>query len=112
MSNKPTMKTLPSNLLTYDEAFHERLTLESLNTIIAASTSDDVLVLRIHEIRNAIADVLAEILALEGTIPDRRLLESHARRVRRRLAHHRRNPAVAKFKARARRVDVGGGGRA
>jgi hypothetical protein len=96
----------------YDDDFRDRLTVEILRTIITTSTTDDVVVLRVHEIRNAIADVLAEILALEGTIPDRRLIDDHARRVRRMLAHHRRNPAVAKFKARARRIDVGKGGRA
>jgi hypothetical protein len=103
---------LPPNLLSYDANFRDRLATELLRTIITISTTDEVIALRIHETRDAIADVLAEILALEGTIPDRRLIESHARRVRHQLAHHRRNPAVAKFKARARRIDVGSRGRA
>jgi hypothetical protein len=99
------------NVLAYDADFRDRLAVELLRTIVSASTSEGVIVLRIHEIRDAIADSLAEILALEGTIPNKRLIEGHAQRVRQMLAHHRRNPAVAKFKARTVRFDVGSGGR-
>ena len=78
-----------------------------------SSTADGAAsVLRIHDTRRPIADTLAEILALEGTIPSKRLIDDHALRVHRMLAHHRRNPAVAKFKARARRIDIGSRGRA
>ena len=103
---------LPPNLLAYDADFRDRLAVELLRTILTSSTADGVIVLRIHETRDAIADTLAEILALEGTIPSKRLIDDHALRVHRMLAHHRRNPAVAKFKARARRIDIGSRGRA
>jgi hypothetical protein len=103
---------LPPNLLTYDADYRDRLAVELLKTIMTTSTSDGAVVLRIHEIRDAIADTLAEILALESTIPDKRLIESHARRVRHMLASHRRNPAVAEFKARTVRFNVAGGGKA
>jgi hypothetical protein len=103
---------VPPNLLSYDDGLHARLVTELLKTILAVSTTDGVVCLRMHEIRNAIADTFAEILALEGTIPDRRLVDSHAQRVRRLLAHHRKNPSVAKFKTRTIRVDVGKKGRA
>jgi hypothetical protein len=106
------MTALPPNLMSYDADFRDRLATELLRIIITTSTTDGVIVLRIHEIRDAIADALAEILALEGTIPSKRLIESHARRVRLQLAHHRRNPAVAKFRARAVRIDIGKAGRA
>jgi hypothetical protein len=101
------MTALPPNLLTYDEDFRERLAAALLETVFTLSRSDNVVCLRLHEIREAVADTLAEMLALEGTIPDRRLIESHARRIRHRLAAHRRNPAVAKFKARVIRINVG-----
>lgn len=77
---------LPPGVLANDHAFRDQLAVELLRSIVTASTSNDVVVIRIHETRNAIADALAEILALEGTIPSKRLIDSHARRVRRRLS--------------------------
>jgi hypothetical protein len=104
------MATLPPDLLSYDDSFRERLARRLLATIIQESRVHDVLVLRIHETRDALADALAEIMALEPQHKTKRMIADHARRVGRMQAYHRKNPNVAKFKARA--TIIGKGGRA
>jgi hypothetical protein len=104
-----TAELLPG-VLDYDDAHCEALTLAILQPIVATSTTDGIIVLHAHEIRDALSRALAELVALEPAPKTRRLIEDAAHFARRLIPHHRRNPKLQQATARMTRFDLGSGG--
>jgi hypothetical protein len=106
---------IPPEALAYDDELRGKLADAFMRAIAEISDIDGVLVLRTHEVRDALTDVLSYFIGIEPEPRHQRLIRSADERLRRHVAHHRRSGARDRLHRHAASVvdlDRGKGGNA
>jgi hypothetical protein len=97
-------RAIPASALAYDDEFRCKLADAFMRAIVDGCDVDGVVVLRMHEIRDALIDVLAYLTSIEPEPRHARLVRSALERLRCEVAHHRRSGARARLHRQAASV--------